>query len=172
MTDTLDQDTNGEGGEPLDPRLRDQLRQAKQVQRERDEALAELAKERRENVFAQVGIPTSGAGALFRQAYQGDLDLAFVKAAAESYEVLAPAGQSTQDQGMSSEERAAAQRIAGAGTGIPPAGSNVMADFAAKIQAVPYNKDNPQESQRQVMELVHQMEDAHPELGRYTNPNN
>jgi hypothetical protein len=172
MTDTLDSETNGDGGEVLDPRIREELKRSREHQTRAAEAEARAEAAERRSVFAEVGIPTTGIGSLFREAYKGDLTPEAVKSAAEGYGVLG-APSEPEDSGLTEAERATQQRIAGAGTGVPPAGSDPRVEAANKIMAIPYVPgEDPAIRQGQIMEIVRSLEDSNPELGRYTNPNN
>jgi len=125
-------------------------------------------------VFTQVGIPASGAGELFRQAYSGELDIDSVRSAAERYQVLTPVS-TGQNEGLTEDERYTQQRIAGAGSsGIPPSAGQDPRELAiAEIMAIPYKLgDDPNERAQQVMAVVRRLETGHPEVGRFTNPNN
>ena len=151
-----DQDTNGPDGEALDPNIREELRKAREVTKERDAATAELASLRREHAFTQAGIPEAGPGALFRKAYDGDLDVTAVKTAAEGYGVLQVA---SAESGMTEEEKASLQRISSAGTGLPPQGQNSFATFQADL--------NKATSSEEVMAMVRRHQAEHPEDGMF-----
>jgi len=159
MSNTLDTETNGEGGQPLDPHIREQLRKTNEWEKEAKEANARMAEMERKMAFTEAGIPASGVGQLFRDAYQGDLSAEAVRAAAESYGILE---QSQSEQGgLSPEERAAQQRIlGGTGAGGSSAGRDPRDEMLQRIRSAT--------NAHEVMDLVREMENTHPELGRYT----
>lgn len=158
MADDLE--TNGEGGEVLDPRIREQLRRTGDLERQTNEANARADAAERKAAFAEVGIPTEGAGKLFRDTYQGDPDPDAVKMAAESYGILGQRSGDAGNDGLTEAERLAHQRIAGAGSGIPPAGSDHMASYAGEMAKAT--------SAEEVMQIVRRAEAEHPEIGRFT----
>lgn len=172
MTDDLDE-TNGANGEPLDPRIREELRKSREHAARADEAEARAIAAERRSVFAEVGIPSAGMGSLFRDAYQGDLSPEAVKAAAEGYGILGGAQSDGQQDGLTEAEREAQRRIAGAGSGLPPQpGSDPREVIMQKIREIPFHVgDDPAQKQEEIMALVRQLENEHPEVGRFTSPN-
>ena len=121
-------ETNGPEGEVLDPNIRERLRQSGDAIKRAEEAEARAVAAERKSAFAEVGIPTSGAGKLFRDTYQGDPDPEAVKAAAEGYGILQVA-----DAGVTDAEKEALQRMNAAGTGASPTGTDRFAAFQADI---------------------------------------
>jgi hypothetical protein len=98
---------------------------------------------------------------LFRDAYQGDLSAEAVRAAAESYGILETQSQQSEQGGLSPEERAAQQRIlGGTGAGGSSAGRDPRDEMLQRIRSAT--------NAHEVMDLVREMENTHPELGRYT----
>lgn len=159
MADDQDE-MNGPEGEPLDPRIREELRQARDDRKELAKAKAQFEALNRENAFSKAGIPEDGMGSLFRKSYDGDLDPAAIKAQAESYGLLQSQPGHEQDTGLTDQERQALQRQNAAGTGIPPQGQNYMAMYADEMANT--------KTTAEVMEIVRRAEAEHPEIGRFT----
>ena len=160
MTDTFDA-SDADGGDVLDPNIRAQLKRTQELEKTALEANARAEAAERKAAFAEVGIPTTGVGKLFRDSYKGDLDPEAVKQSAEEYGIL---GQETgsRDEGITEEERAAYRAVAGAGSGVPPAGQDPALVAMAQIREA--------KSQQEVMEIIRRTEAEHPEIGRFTSP--
>ena len=69
---------------------RSQIRALEKKAKAHDDALVRLATLERQLVFRDAGIPTDKRGQLFMKAYDGDMTLDAVKAAAIDYEVIQP----------------------------------------------------------------------------------
>jgi hypothetical protein len=104
-----------EPAEPLDPRIREQLREYKDVKAERDQLVREVA-------FTKAGVPTeSPVGKLFVSGYSGDLAVDAVKAAWTDLGVgqaQAGSSDSTVHADLAAEQRIA--EVASGGTSAPP----------------------------------------------------
>ena len=75
-------DLNGDPGNVLDPRIREQLRSQEQQIKD---ANARIRASDLRAIYAEIGIPDSGAGKLFRDTYPGEATVEAVRAAAEGY---------------------------------------------------------------------------------------
>jgi nucleotide-binding universal stress UspA family protein len=98
METEFDFDDDEQPTQALDKNIRRQLREAEKASREVARLQAELEDQRREVLYAKVGIPETGVGALFRKADEGDMTVEAIRQRAESYGIL---------QGSSSEQAAA-----------------------------------------------------------------
>jgi len=120
--------------QPLDPNIRRQLREAEKARKELETLKAQVELERRETFFAKAGIPESGAGALFRKAYEGEASLDAIRAEAEKYGVLQPAQQAVQEEISYDSELEAQRRAQGATIGstgaMPDPSQEVLAALA------------------------------------------
>jgi len=106
-----------------------------------EQAKAEAAAAKRDLLIAKAGIDSDkGPGKLFARAYDGELTLDAIKAAAQEYGVLAPAAPA-----VPPAEAAAVQRVQEAQAGGVPTDGAV--DFTAEIDGIPmivngqYNPD-------------------------------
>lgn len=87
MSDNPTEDVgyDSEGNPVLNPRIREQLRT-------QEKQLTEMKKQLRDSelkaVFAELGLPTTGAAKLFRDTYSGEPTLEAVRTAASEYDVL------------------------------------------------------------------------------------
>lgn len=123
--------------ERLDPGVRAAFRAnakaAKDISRERDEALAKVAMYERQEAFRSAGVPLDAGtpGALLVKAYDGPNDAEAIKAEAAKYGILPAAGAApppvaqAQDDQQLQAEIAAQARISQAGAGAPPAGGAI-----------------------------------------------
>lgn len=82
MSDDPTLNDDGTPREPLDPRIREQLRRQEQ---ELSEANAKIRASDLRAIYAELGIPTTDVGKLFRDTYSGDATIDAVRTAAEGY---------------------------------------------------------------------------------------
>jgi len=142
----------------LDPNIREQLKTAKRIQRERDSALAELETYKRDAEFTKMGIPDIGVGRLFRKAYDGDVTPEAVLAAAKEYGILESRPQDQARHSDTDAELAQLARVQGATVGS--SGSNPVApeqQFAAGLA----DANTPEE----VMAFIQNMRSEYPDAG-------
>lgn len=103
-------DEDQEGGEVLDPNIRAEL---KALRDEKAKNEAEISSLRRDQAFADAGIPKEGAGALLRKAYDGELDAESIKRSANEFGLSF----NKPEPEIPDEELEAQKRIAGANVG-------------------------------------------------------
>jgi len=147
--DLYDDESGDQPSEPAEakqqPGWRKKLERDAKVGREAvaaaEQAKAEAAAARKELLLAKAGIDSDkGPGKLFARAYDGELTLDAIKAAAQEYGVLTPAAPA-----VPPAEAAAVQRVQEAQAGGVPTDGAV--DFAAEIDGIPmvvngqYNPD-------------------------------
>src|SRR5580698_8738598 len=82
MSDDPTLNDDGTPREPLDPRIREQLRQQEQTIKDQD---ARIRASDLRAIYAELGIPDTGAGKLFRDTYPGEATIEAVRAAAGGY---------------------------------------------------------------------------------------
>ena len=122
---------DSDGNAVLNPRIREQMRNQ---ERENAALKKQLRDSELRGVFAELRIPTTGAGKLFRDTYQGEPTLEAVKQAATEYDVL-PKGEVVVDQAKQAELEAL-RRVNGA---VDPTdtkdASEILQDVLAKLRA-------------------------------------
>ena len=120
--------------QPLDPNIRRQLREAEKARKELEALKAQVELERRETFFAKAGIPESGAGALFRKAYDGEASLEAIRSQAEMYGILQSAPAQVQEEVSYDSELEAQRRAQGATIGstgaMPDPSQEILAALA------------------------------------------
>ena len=140
MTDTFDNDTDEqEQREPLDPKIREELRAARADRKAKTEAETELAALKRDMAFDKAGIPETGAGALLRKAYDGDLSADAIKRSAEEYGIL-----STNAPTESDEMRAELESLRRAQSGVREQGEpeqEAVEEFYSKVRSAKGSTD-------------------------------
>ena len=118
MTNTLDGQP-----QPLDPKIRKQLKkQAKDLK----DAQAKLAKQDREIAFAKAGIPDDQKGEALMRVYDGDLEKTKIRA---TYEELFG------ELGVEDDDLGTQQRIANAGKGGGTPNATGEVEFADALRA-------------------------------------
>lgn len=157
-----DYDDDNEYGEApvLDPNIRRQLREAEKIAKEAAEAKAQLVALQREVAFTKAGIPETGAGALLRKAYEGEITPEAIRQAAAEYQIIAPQTQTpgVSESNASDAELESMRRIAGAATGAggtPPVALEMA--FTNDIDAA--------NSETEVMSVINQYYRSNPEIG-------
>lgn len=144
----------------LDPNIRKQLREAEKVAKEAAEAKKQLLELQKEMAFTKAGIPETGAGALLRKAYEGELTAEAIRKQAEEYQIFAPSHQAaTEPQNSIPEsELEGMRRVAGAAAGAggtPP----VNVEMALNTALAGAN------SESEVMAVVTQFYRENPDIG-------
>lgn len=91
------------------------MKELRKAAREGKAAAAERDALKRDLAFRDAGVPVTKATSYFSKAYDGELDAESIKAAAVEAGFLTE--DKPEDEGVSAEERAAAERVAGAATG-------------------------------------------------------
>lgn len=137
--------------ETLDPGIRNELRQSRQLRRDNGRLEAEAAQARREAAFAKAGIPDTPLGQMFGKAYEGPTDdPTAIKASFEALGVPltstsagTPAQPDPAQQGATAEELAAQKALSELGSGADLGGD---VDFAEAVRSAP--------DQKAVMELL------------------
>lgn len=115
---------------PLDPNIRKQLREAEKLRKEAAALKAELEQNKREVQFTKAGIPETGLGKLFRDAYNGEADADAIRKSAEEYGILqAPAS----FDGASDAELDALRRTQGATVGSSGATPDAEQEYIAAL---------------------------------------
>ena len=126
----MSDDPNENEGEPLDPRIREQLRTQ---ERELKEAKSQIRTSELRAIYSELGIPDAGAGKLFRDTYPGEATVDAVRTAAGGYgdAVLPPVINDTRQDDLD-----ALRRIQNASdpTGSPEA-QDILAATLAKLHA-------------------------------------
>lgn len=103
-----------------------------------------------ENAILRAGVPEHPAREAVFAAYDGSLEAEPIRAYAEKMGIMATVTHST----PTAEELAAGARIAGAGTGAPPPGSNDV-DLAAALKATRAMPDEL--GYKKVLEIIGEM---------------
>lgn len=75
----------------LDPNIREELKRARKREQEFQELQERLNATERASALDKAGLPETGAGKFFRDHYDGPLDVASIKAAAEEAGIVAAA---------------------------------------------------------------------------------
>lgn len=142
MSDTFTGDDTQDPNEPLDPRIREQLRKAT-ADRER---VAELE---REIAFTKAGVPDDTLGTVFRKGWDGEITPDAIKAGWDEIAPPAPPPNDGGDGGVDSslqESLDAQRRIADVGnSGEPGSGEQTYEDAIRSAT-----------SEREVMDLIRQ----------------
>lgn len=133
--------------QPLDPNIRKQLREADKARKELETLKAQVELERRETFFAKVGIPESGAGALFRKAYDGDASLEAIRSEAEKYGILQSAQEARQIEEASYDSELEAQRRA---QGATVGSTGATPDMSEEVLAALAEAKTPEDVMRVV----------------------
>ena len=122
--DEFENEYEQDDSQVLNPNIRKQLREGEKAIKEAAEVQKQLFQLQKEMAFTKAGIPETGAGALLRRAYDGELTAEAIRKQAEEYQIFAhPAQASTSD-----EEFDSMRRVAGAATGAggtPPVNVDV-----------------------------------------------
>jgi len=128
--DEFENEYEQDDSQVLNPNIRKQLREGEKAIKEAAETQKQLFQLQKEMAFTKAGIPETGAGALLRRAYDGELTAEAIRKQAEEYQIFAqPAQISTSDAELDSM-----RRVAGAATGAggtPPV--NVEVAFATAL---------------------------------------
>ena len=120
--------------EQLDPNIRRELREARKLKRQNQDALARAEKAERSLAFRDAGVPNTKLGELFMRGYDGPMDdPEKVKAAAIEYGVIeAPAGAGAgQQPDPEAEARARVAAAAGGAGAGPPSGPDHQAAISS-----------------------------------------
>jgi hypothetical protein len=144
----------------LDPNIRRQLREAEKIAKEAAEAKAQLVALQREVAFTKAGIPETGAGALLRKAYDGEVTPEAIRQAAAEYQIVTPqsAMPNVPESNASDAELESMRRVAGAATGAggtPP----------VALEMAFVNDINAANSETEVMSVINQYYRQNPEIG-------
>lgn len=142
----------------LDPNIRKQLREAEKVAKEAAEAKKQLLELQKEMAFTKAGIPETGAGALLRKAYEGDLTPEAIRRQAEEYQIFGQSAHQETQSSNSDAELESMRRVAGAATGAggtPPV--NVESAFSAAMANA--------QSESEAMAVVTQFYRENPDIG-------
>ena len=157
-----DFDNDDEYGEApvLDPNIRRQLREAEKIAKEAAEAKAQLVALQREVAFTKAGIPETGAGALLRKAYDGEVSPEAIRQAAMEYNIVTPGAepQAVAQSGASDAELESMRRVAGAATGAggtPP----------VALEMAFTNDLNAASSEAETMAVINQYYRQNPDIG-------
>lgn len=131
-------------------RLEQEAREGREASERAKAAEARAEAAERKALFAELGIKTdSGPGKLFAKAYDGDLDVEKMRAAAQEYGVLAPTDvpDAEQQSHQRVSEAAAGGQSSGAG-GDPKVDLDAIPELSSGPGGLDWNPDGP----RQVME--------------------
>ena len=91
MTDTFDTDTDDQqDAGVLDPKIREELRQARADRKALKEMKDELDAQKRESAGAKAGLPDTPGAKFFLQHYSGPMDAESIKNAAQEMGFLTP----------------------------------------------------------------------------------
>lgn len=119
-------DKDPESGQPLSPRIRDEIRKARVTQHENAELRAKVAESDRREAFRKAGIPADAKGEMFTKAYPDLTDATEIKTTWEAtFGPIEPAAaggtgsEPTGDPAADAARRTVAAGAAGAGTGAP-----------------------------------------------------
>jgi hypothetical protein len=125
-----DNDEQGNSREPLDPKIREQLKRTERLDRELQDRDAELAALKRDSAFDKAGISESGMGALFRKAYDGDLTKEAIVQQAIEFGVITGSGSENADElaALRNQQDASA---AGGATNVEDPGAKFLRDLDA-----------------------------------------
>jgi hypothetical protein len=115
-------DKDPESGQPLSPRIRDEIRKARVTQHENAELRGRVAESDRREAFRKAGIPADAKGEMFTKAYPDLTDPTEIKTTWEA--AFGPpepsgAGEPTGDPATDAARRTVDAGAAGAGTGAP-----------------------------------------------------
>lgn len=122
-------DDNDEGTErePLDPKIREELKQARADRKARTETETELATLKRESAFDKAGIPETGTGALLRKSYDGELTKEAIVQAAVEYGILQGSDSGAADE-LAALRGAHEASAAGGATNVEDPGAKFLRD--------------------------------------------
>ena len=120
-------DLDPDSGQPLSPRIRDEVRKARVTQHENAELRAKVAESDRREAFRKAGIPADAKGEMFTKAYPDLTDPVDIKTTweaafgpTETPAAGAPAGTPTGDPAAEAARRTVDAGAAGAGQGGAP----------------------------------------------------
>ena len=145
---------------PLNPNIREENRRAKKVQKELEEAQAELAAYKRQSALNSAGIPDTPLGKLFLKAYDGPMDADAIRRSAEEYGVLTPPVVAPPAE-VPQNELEELRKAQGATVGSSGSQPDPMTDLEAKIASA----KNPNE----IMALLDQAKSMGLNIGLSSN---
>lgn len=161
MSDVGQEQDGGENG-VLDPRIREQLRQAEKDRKRLEEMEAERTAMASELAFTKAGVPEDGLGALLRQAMQGETDATAIKAKAEEFGIFQ---QTQQQQGSQTDEELQRLSRMSGGSTQSTGGPSPADQFMAALAAIPDAQKSSRAGHEAVMDVVRQFQESNPELG-------